>query len=59
MVYQRKTKDVYNLVSNYGYGWEIELTEYTKKEALDRLKEYRANGSGQYRIEKKRIPINA
>ena len=59
MAYQRKTKDVYNLMSNYGYGWEIELTEDTKKEAFERLKEYRENASGQYRIEKKRIPINA
>lgn len=59
MAYTRKTKDVYNLMSNYGYGWEVELTEDTKKEALERLKEYRENGNGQYKIEKKRIQINA
>ncbi|GLB26568.1 hypothetical protein LXJ15735_28090 [Lacrimispora xylanolytica] len=54
MAYQRKTKDVYNIVTNYGYGWEVECTEDTYKEAKQRLKEYRENTSAQVKLEKKR-----
>jgi hypothetical protein len=36
---------------NYGpHGWETECTESTRAEALQRLREYRANGPGAYRI---------
>ena len=44
MPYQRKTRDVWKLMVNYGYGhgWEHELTEFTIAEARQRLKEYRA-----------------
>lgn len=43
MPYQRKTRDVWKLMVNYGYGhgWEHELTEFTRAEAQQRLKEYR------------------
>lgn len=54
MAYQRKTKDVYNIVTNYGYGWEVECTEDTYKEAKQRLKEYRENTSAQVKLKKKR-----
>ena len=54
MAYQRKTKDVYNIVTNYGYGWEVECTEDTYKEAKQRLKEYRENTEAQVKLEKKR-----
>lgn len=42
MPYQRKTRDVWKLMVNYGYGhgWEHELTEFTRAEAQQRLKEY-------------------
>lgn len=42
---------------NYGppHGWETECTESTRAEALARLKEYRANGSGAYRLRVRRI----
>lgn len=45
MPYQRKTRDVWKLMVNYGYGhgWEHELTEFTIAEARQRLKEYREN----------------
>ena len=45
MPYQRKTRDVWKLMVNYGYGhgWEYELTEFTRAEAQQRLKEYREN----------------
>ena len=54
MAYTRKTKDVYNIVTNYGYGWEFECTEETYKEAKQRLKEYRDNTTAQIKLEKKR-----
>lgn len=54
MAYQRKTKDVYNIVTNYGYGWEVECKEDTYKEAKQRLKEYRENTNAQVKLEKKR-----
>lgn len=38
MAYTRKTKDVYILFSNYGYGWEEELEEDTLKEAKKTVK---------------------
>lgn len=54
MTYERKTKDIYNIVTNYGYGWEVECTEDTYKEAKQRLKEYRENTNAQVKLEKKR-----
>lgn len=55
MAYTRKTKDIYNIVTNYGYGWEVECTEETYKEAIQRFKEYRENTTAQVKLEKKRI----
>ena len=58
MAYTRKTKDVYILLSNYGYGWDEELTEDTYQEAKEQLKTYRENCPGaQYKIVKKRVKI--
>ena len=54
MTYIRKTVDRWDIMSNYGYGWECEVSEYTFKEAKQRLKEYRENGGGVYRLEKHR-----
>jgi predicted SprT family Zn-dependent metalloprotease len=54
MAYVRKTIDRWDIMSNYGYGWECECSEYTRKEAEQRLKEYRENGNGCYRLEKHR-----
>jgi len=54
MAYTRKTKDIYNIVTNYGYGWEVECTEDTYKEAKQRFKEYRENTNAQVKLEKKR-----
>lgn len=53
-MYKRKTVDRWDLMSNYGYGWECEDREYTPKAAKQRLKEYQENGGGCYRIEKHR-----
>lgn len=54
MAYIRKTVDRWDIMSNYGYGWECECSEYTYKEAKQRLKEYWENGGGCYRLEKHR-----
>lgn len=56
-MYIRKTIDVYNIITNYGYGEEIECCEYTFAEAKQRKKEYLENARGllSIRIEKKRI----
>lgn len=43
MAYVRKTYDEYDIVTNYGYGWEVECTEETMKEARQRKKEYIEN----------------
>lgn len=53
-MYIRKTVDRWDIMSNYGYGWECECSEYTWKEAKQTLKEYRENGGGCYRLEKHR-----
>ena len=42
-MYVRKTVDAWVLEGNYGCGWEYLLTEYTKKEGMERLREYREN----------------
>jgi hypothetical protein len=54
MAYIRKTVDRWDIMSNYGYGWECECSEYTFKEAKQRLKEYRENGGGCYYLKKRR-----
>lgn len=45
MAYKRKTYDVWNLVYDYGYGDgpEIITSELSRREALQRVKEYRKN----------------
>lgn len=43
MAYQRKTRDVWRLWVDYGQDYELELEEYTRAEARQRLKEYREN----------------
>lgn len=62
MGYVRKTKDVWCIDTNYGYGWETEST-YNKddyvnpyKSAKEDAKEYRLAGA-QVRIVKRRERI--
>lgn len=60
MAYQRKTKDEYILMANYGYGhgFEEETTEETYKDIKQRLKEYRDNAPEySYKWIKKRVKI--
>lgn len=60
MAYVRKTRDVFEIQVNYGYGdgWEYEIAEHSYNEARNRLAEYREN-CPQYpaRIRRAREPI--
>jgi hypothetical protein len=47
-MYKRKTRDRYDIETNWGYGWEIECSEYTYSEAWQRLREYRDNSCGRF-----------
>ncbi len=47
MAYQRKTKDRWDIMTNWGYGWECETSEYTYKEAKQRYLEYLENVGGR------------
>lgn len=59
MSYQRKTKDRWDIMTNWGYGWESENSEYNREDAKRSLKEYRENlaGRADVRMEKPREPI--
>lgn len=41
MAYQRKTRDRWDIETNY--GWEVENSEYTRADAKRSLREYREN----------------
>lgn len=41
MSYKRKTKDVWQLMTNYGYGMEVECEYEDEKEALADFAKYR------------------
>ena len=55
-MYKRKTRDRWDIVTNWGYGWEVENSEYTREDARRGYKEYRENSAGRYsvRLEKHR-----
>lgn len=54
MVYVRKTVDRWDIMTNYGYGWECENSEYTLKDAKRSLREYSENIRGSVKLEKHR-----
>lgn len=56
-MYIRKTKDIYEIQVNYGYGWDVETTEENYNDAKVQLKCYRDNVSYPVRIVKKREKI--
>ena len=45
MAYQRKTRDRWDIETNYGYGdgWEVECSEYSLKDAKMNYRLYREN----------------
>lgn len=57
-MYIRKTRDIFILEQNYGYGWEYVLEEDNKKDILQRKREYIENTNYPTRIIKKREKIN-
>lgn len=57
-MYKRKTKDVYVLYGNYGYGWEELYDVETKAEALDDYRAYIENEPQyQFKWKKRRVRI--
>ena len=58
MAYKRKTIDRWDIMTNYGYGWECENSEYTRKDAKRSYREYCDNIKGAVRLEKHREKIN-
>jgi hypothetical protein len=52
-----KWRKEYVVQGNYGYGhgWEDETAEETYREARVRLREYRDNGPGSYRLITRRV----
>lgn len=54
----RKTIDRWDIMTNYGYGWEVENSEYTYTDAMRSLKEYRENIRGAVKLEKHRERVN-
>ena len=58
MAYKRKTIDRWDIMTNYGYGWECENSEYTWKDAKRSVREYRENVRADVRLEKHREKID-
>lgn len=62
MSYIRKTRDIWCIDTNYGYGWETESTyskedyDNPKKSAHEDAKEYRLTGA-MVRVRKRREKI--
>ena len=59
MSYVRKTKDRWDIETNWGYGWEAECCEYSWPEAKAQAKSYRDNACGRFdvRIKKRREAV--
>lgn len=57
MSYIRKTEDEFNILGNYGQGFELVTCETTRALARGTLRDYRKNEPGiQFKIQKKRVP---
>ena len=58
MRYIRKTRDEYEILGNYGYGWDVLTTEDNYKDAKNMLKCYNENEPmAPHMIKKRRIRI--
>jgi hypothetical protein len=58
MSYQRKTEDEYQIHGYYAHGWEEVTCEETRRQAKERLKEYRENEpETAFKLVKKRVAI--
>lgn len=49
-MYKRKTIDRWDIETNYGYGWEVENSEYTREDAKRSLREYKENMGGRCQV---------
>ena len=56
-MYKRKTTDEYDIMADYGQGWELVNCETTRKDARRSVKEYRENESYPCKIVKRRVKI--
>lgn len=56
-MYIRKTRDIWEVQVNYGYGWDTETTEETASEAKKQARTYRENINYTVRVVKKREKI--
>lgn len=45
----------YEIQGNYAHGWECVCSEDNRREALQRLREYRENESAEFRLRRRRI----
>ena len=59
MAYIRKTEDEFDILGNYGQGFEIVTCETTRSLAKKTLRDYRKNEPGiPFKINKHRVPIS-
>lgn len=58
MAYVRKTRDVYHVQVNYGWGFETVTYEDTWKDAKAMARDYRDNEPYPVRVVKRREKIN-
>ena len=58
-MYKRKTTDEYDIMADYGQGWELVNCETTRKDARRSVKEYRENEGYPCKIVKHRVKIQA
>jgi len=58
-MYVRKTRDRWDIMTNWGYGWECECSAYSHREAVQLYRDYRDNSCGRFavRVEKHREEI--
>ena len=56
-MYIRKTRDEWEIQGNCGYGWDVETTADSKKEARELLECYRENCNYPIRVVKKRVKL--
>lgn len=57
--YVRKTEDEFNILGNYGQGFEIVTCETSRSLAKDQIRTYRQNEPGvSFKIKKQRVPIS-
>lgn len=60
MKYIRKTRDEFAIQGYYGQGWEDVTTEDNRREARERLHEYRENETNYpHRMIKRRVRLGA